>query len=183
MAKLVSKVYGEALYDLAIEKDELEGVLEEVLTVSDILKENEEFIALMQHPELSPQQKGQIVRDVFAGRVSDDITGFMLAVEEKGRFGEILAILDFFIHEARKELGVGEVHVTSAISLSEDQKKKIEDRVLATTTFQKLIVEYQVDAGLIGGLVIRIGDRVVDSSIRTELATMARELSRIQLNV
>lgn len=183
MAKLVSKVYGEALYDLAVEKDELEGVLEEVLTVSDILKENEEFIALMQHPELDPQQKGQIVRDVFAGRVSDDITGFMLAVEEKGRFGEILAILDFFIHEARKELGVGEVFVTSAISLSEDQKKKIEDRVLATTTFQKLIVEYQVDAGLIGGLVIRIGDRVVDSSIRTELATMARELSRIQLNV
>ncbi len=71
--------------------------------------------------------------------------------------------------------------MTSAVELTQKQKASLEKRLLETTSYQSFRIDYSVDAGLIGGMVIRIGDRVVDSSIRTKLGNMAKELSKIQL--
>ena len=71
--------------------------------------------------------------------------------------------------------------VTSALPLSEDQKKRVEDRLLETTGFVSLEIGYSVDPYLLGGLVIRIGDRVVDSSIKTRLEEIRRDLMKLQL--
>ena len=65
--------------------------------------------------------------------------------------------------------------------MTEKQQTEIVDRLLATTSYKKFIMHYDVDPSLIGGVVIRIGDRVVDSSIRTKLSQMGKELSQIQL--
>ena len=65
----------------------------------------------------------------------------------------------------------------------EDQKAAVEKRLLATTKYVKFEMHYDVDAALIGGMVIRIGDRVVDSSVKTKLYDLTRELSKIQLKV
>ena len=73
------------------------------------------------------------------------------------------------------------VNVTSALPLSEDQKKRVEERLLETTGFVSLEMEYAVDESLLGGLVIRIGDRVVDSSIKTRLEEIRRDLMKLQL--
>ena len=67
--------------------------------------------------------------------------------------------------------------------LSEEQKKAVENRLLKTTRYVEFEMHYKVDAALIGGMEIRIGDRVVDSSIRTKLQNLTRELSKIQLKV
>ena len=72
--------------------------------------------------------------------------------------------------------------MTSATELSDQQKKDIEAKLLATTSYVEFRMKYAVDKSLIGGMVIRIGDRVVDSSVKTKLETMARELSKIQLS-
>lgn len=71
--------------------------------------------------------------------------------------------------------------MTSAMELSEAQKEAVEKRLLETTKYVKFEMHYAVDSALIGGMVIRIGDRVVDSSVRTKLNDLARELSKIQL--
>jgi len=72
-------------------------------------------------------------------------------------------------------------YVTSAAELSEAQKEKIREKLLATTEFVTMQMNYAVDPALIGGLVIRIGDRVVDSSIATRLEDMKRNLMKVQL--
>ena len=61
------------------------------------------------------------------------------------------------------------------------KKEEVQKRLLETTSYESIQTEYQVDASLIGGIVIQIGDRVVDGSIRTQLGNMAKELSKIQL--
>ena len=66
--------------------------------------------------------------------------------------------------------------------LSEEQKEQIKEKLLATTEYVEFEMSFNVDASLIGGLVIRVGDRVVDSSIRTRIEEMAKELGKIQLN-
>ena len=70
---------------------------------------------------------------------------------------------------------------TSSTKLTKKQKDAIVKRLLEITEYESFEVEYEVDESLIGGLVIRIDDRVVDSSIKTKLANMAKALNQIQL--
>ena len=67
------------------------------------------------------------------------------------------------------------------MELSEVQKKQIEDRLLETTSYKEMEMTYAVDESLIGGMVIRIGDRVVDSSVKTKLEELTKQLRQIQL--
>lgn len=90
-------------------------------------------------------------------------------------------VLDYFIDCVKEYKNIGTAYVTSAMELSEAQKEAVEKRLLETTKYVKFEMHYAVDSALIGGMVIRIGDRVVDSSVRTKLNDLTRELSKIQL--
>ena len=181
MAKLVSKTYGDALFELAVELDKLDAIQEEVEAVMEVLKTNEEFIKLMNHPRISLEEKTSVLENVFKGRVSDEVTGFLLTIESKGRFQDVEDILSYFVDRVREYKKIGVAHVTSAQPLSDSEKKAVEERLLETTSYISFLMEYKVDSSLIGGMVIKIGDRVVDSSIKTKLNNMAKELSKIQL--
>ncbi len=182
MAKLVSKTYGEALFELAEEKNALDSLLEEVEAVLQVLDANEGFIKLMSHPKIRVEEKSAMLEEAFRGKISDDLTGFLLAVESKGRFGAIQDILSYFVGRVREYKKIGVAQVTSAVPLTDQQKQAVEDRLLETTSYVSFCMEYKTDSALIGGIVIKIGDRVVDSSIKTKLAGMAKELSGIQLS-
>lgn len=181
MAKLVSKTYGDALFELAVETDKLDTIQEEVEAVMEVLKANEDFIKLMSHPRISVEEKSSVLETVFKGKVSDDVTGFLLAIESKGRFQDVEDILAYFVDRVREYKKIGVAHVTSAMPLTDSEKKDVEGRLLETTAYVSFLLEYNVDTSLIGGMIIRIGDRVVDSSIKTKLNNMAKELSKIQL--
>ena len=103
------------------------------------------------------------------------------AIVEKGRFSEIEKILTYFSDKVREYKKIGVAYVISAVELSKDEKQEIVQKLLNTTSYVEFIMNYSVDASLIGGVVIRIGDRVVDSSIRSKLNRMAKELSQVQL--
>ena len=77
---------------------------------------------------------------------------------------------------------IGVANVTSAFPLSESQKKDIEDRLLQVTKYVEFKMNFDVDKELIGGIVIRIGDRVIDGSIRNKLNEMTKQLNNIQLS-
>ncbi len=181
MAKLVSKTYGDALFELALEQDAVDTLLEEVQAVSGALKENEDLMRLMEHPKIVKEEKLQIIEQIFKGRVSDNLTGFLELIVSKDRFHDIFDILDFFMDHVREHKHIGVASVTTAVELKKSQKKAVVDRLLATTGYQSFEMNYMVDAGLIGGMVIRIGDRVVDSSIKHKLELMSRDLMKVQL--
>ncbi len=182
MAKLVSKVYGEALFDLALERQSVDALYEEAAGVREVLVQSRELTLLLTHPKISREEKLTAVENIFRGRVSDDMTGFLSLVVEKGRADELDAILGYFLSLVKDYKKIGVVEVTSAAELTAAQKAKVEKKVLATTDFAALEIHYRVDAALIGGMVIRIGDRVVDSSIRTKLSHIEKQLQKIQLS-
>lgn len=181
MAKLVSKTYGDALFELALERNCVDELSSEVKVVRAALEENGELMKLMEHPKIVKEEKLQIIERIFKGRVSDDLTGFLELVAGKDRYGEIFGIFDFFMGRVREYKHIGVASVTTAVELKEKQKKALVERLLATTQYESFEMDYTVDAGLIGGMVIRIGDRVVDSSIKHKLELMSRDLMKIQL--
>lgn len=176
MAKLVSKTYGEALFELAVEEGREDNLLEEIMALKKILKENPDFEKLMNHPKILKEDKLAVLDRVFKGELSDELTGFLRIIVTKDRYKEIDAILDYIILEIKKKKGIGIAYVTTAVPLNEAKQKEVEQKLLATTAFKKMEMHFQVEEELIGGVIIRIGDRVVDSSIRTKLYEMRRQL-------
>lgn len=181
MAKLASKVYGDALFELAVEENKVEEFWEEVSAVREVLTGNTELSALMEHPNFVKEEKLVLLEKIFKGRVSDDMTGFLLTVETKGRYGELPGIFDYFEAKVKEYKKIGVVYVTSPQELSEKWKDRIQKKVMETTDYKTLEMHCQVDASLIGGLIIRIGDRVVDSSVKHKLEELTLKLSKISL--
>ena len=93
----------------------------------------------------------------------------------------MLSVFDYFIDLVKEEKKIGIASVTTAVRLSDKQKAKVEQKLLDTTKYETFEMNYSVDASLIGGMVIRIGDRVVDSSIKTKLYELSRELRNVQV--
>lgn len=181
MAKLVSKTYGEALFELALEENVLDITLEEVHAVMNAFHENVELMSLLNHPKISKEEKKALIEKIFKGKLSDRVVGFLVIIVDKGRYNEIDSIFEYFINKVKEHKNIGIASVTSAIILSDDRKKQIEKKLLALTNYEKIEITFYEDKSLIGGMVIRIGDRVVDSSVKTKLATFAKELSKMQL--
>ena len=183
MAKLVSKTYGDALFELALEENKIDSLQEEVLAVLEVLAENQDLGKLMNHPKISKEEKTAIVEEIFKGRVSSELSGLIYMLTEKGRFGEVGDVLNYFLDRVKEHKNIGTAYVSTAMELSDAQKAAVEKRLLETTKYVEFEMHYSVEAELIGGMVIRIGDRVVDSSIKTKLYDLTRELSNIQLKV
>ena len=180
MAKLVSKTYGEALYEVCLEsgEDKALALMEEIQCIQE---QNPQFDELMKHPGISKQEKLQAADEVFKGRISDELTGLFEVIISKERYKDLQAIFAYFIDRVKEQQKIGVAYVTTAVELTPAQKGQVEERLLGTSGYRKMEMHYGVDAGLIGGMVIRINDRVVDTSIRTKLNGLTKQLLQIQL--
>lgn len=181
MAKLISKTYGEAIFELAVEEEKVDDFMEEIQAIVLILADNKEFASLMSHPKIIKEEKVQIMETVFKGRISNELVGFLDLIITKDRYREIDDILQYFLMKVKELKGIGIAYVTTAIMLKEIQKKQVEEKLLATTSFKSMEMHYMEDEKLIGGMVIRIGGRVVDSSVLTKLNELQKQLLKIQL--
>ena len=181
MAKLISKTYGEALFELAVEENKADVFLEEIQAVLTAIRENPDLNKLLNHPKISKEEKTEVIENIFKGRISNEVTGFLTLIISKERYKELDAILEYFIQRIKEEKGIGTAYVTTAVPLNEIQKVKVQEKLLATTAYQEMEMFFSVDESLIGGMVIRIKDRVVDSSIKTKLSEIQKQLYKIQL--
>lgn len=181
MAKLISKIYGDALFDLCVEENCLDEAAQEVLFVRSVFAENPELAALLASPDVGKEEKLRLVETVFHGRVSDHLAGFLHILVEKQRQSEMERIWDYFLARVKEQKKIGVASVVSPHELSEEWKSRIEKRLLETTGYVKMEMTYRTDPALIGGLQIRIGDTVLDSSIQSKLTDIGRRLMKTSL--
>lgn len=181
MAKLIAKTYGDALFEVAVEKQLVDTLYDEAFGVLSVLAEHAELLKLLGHPGIDLEEKLSVVETVFTGNVSPELVGLMRMAVEKGRDSSLKEILEYFIARVKEYKKIGVAYVSSAMELTEAQKKRISEKILATTEYVELETHYSVDTSLIGGVVIRIGDRVADGSVKNKLYELKRDLSKIQL--
>ncbi len=181
MAKLVSQTYGEALFEVAMEEQKADIFLTEAQDILATLEQNPQLDKLMKHPKISKQEKEQVIEEIFQSQLSKEMTGFIKLLVNKERYNELPKILAYLIERIKEEKKIGVAFVTTAVELSEEKKQSVKMRLLQTTQYKEMEMNYSVDESLIGGMVIRIKDRVVDSSVRTQLEEMKKQLLQIQL--
>ena len=176
MAKLIAQTYGQALMELAQEKNKASELLDEVASLKAILGEEKDFHNFMLHPQVPKDEKARVLESVLKGRISDEIMGLLMVIVEKDRYMYVDEIFDYFITQMKQLQGIGSARVATPMPLSEEQKGAVEKTLLATTSYKEMEIDYSIDESLIGGMIIRIGDRVVDSSVRTQLYDLKKNL-------
>ena len=181
MAKLVSKTYGDALFELAQEENRIDDFFEQIQMLQSVLKENPDFYRLMNHPQIDKEEKEAVMDAVLKDRVCDEIAGLSRIVVTNDRYEEIDSILEYFISRVREFKRIGTAYVETPMPLRADQKAAVEKKLLDTTDYATMDVHYTEDPSLIGGMVIRLGDRVIDSSVRAKLNELTKDLQKIQL--
>ena len=85
MAKLVSKTYGDALFEIAAETGRMEDLCKEAEIVSAVLAENPEISKLMNHPKIVKEEKIEIIENIFKGKISDELVGLIRMIVDKGQ--------------------------------------------------------------------------------------------------
>ena len=178
MAKLVSATYGDALFELAVQESKVDSLYAEATDCLKVFEENSELGRLLNHPKIDKSEKEKVIENAFGQFVSKDITGLLVLMVSKDRQKQIMETLRYFIGKIKEYKKIGSAVVSTAKPLTAAQKEKVLSRLLATTGYVDFEIDYIVDESLIGGMVIRIGDRVVDSSIKTKLDEFAKDLKK-----
>ena len=186
MAKLVSKTYGEALWQVAMEKEERQAgaaqeFFSELQELMKVLAENPKFDDLMIHPGIAKTEKLSVAQKVFQGRTSPEIYEFLRLIIEKDRYKDLPEIMEYVSDQIKEWKKIGVTYVKTAIALRDAQRRQIEQKILETSRYEQLEMHYEVDPQIIGGMVIRIGDRVVDSTVKRKLNDLTKQLLQIQL--
>ncbi|MBO4514167.1 MAG: ATP synthase F1 subunit delta, partial [Lachnospiraceae bacterium] len=97
------------------------------------------------------------------------------------RYKDLPEIMEYVSDQIKEWKKIGVTYVKTAIALNDAQRRQIEQRILETSQYEQLEMHYEVDPQIIGGMVIRIGDRVVDSTVKRKLNDLTKQLLQIQL--
>lgn len=176
-SEAVAKVYAEALVPLAREAGLLADVLAELAQVSALLGEVDGFAEWCDSPCVPLDRKLAVFRRAFGGNVGDLTFDSLMVIARHGRMGFLPAIVSAFCKRVQDEQGTVPVRVTSAVALDESARAAVA-AVLAERLGATPALDLRVDESILGGLIARVGDEVIDVSVRNELDQMRTTLAR-----
>ncbi|WP_286724166.1 F0F1 ATP synthase subunit delta, partial [Pelotomaculum sp. PtaB.Bin117] len=169
--------YSAALYDLAVESNQVDQIEEELKAVDTILQENTDLQKVLYHPQITAAAKKELLDQLFKGKISELTLNFIKLLVDRRRETFLGDIASEFIAKANAARNIVEVRVTSVVDLK-DQEKGEFDQLLAKLTGKKVQVSYATDPSLLGGVLIRIGDKVIDGTIKAKLAALGDRLKQ-----
>jgi F-type H+-transporting ATPase subunit delta len=175
MVELIAKRYGTAIYQLAIENDQIDVVSSDLALIKHVFDTEVDFVKIVNHPKIVVEEKIVLMESVFKGKISSDVLGLIILTIIKGRQSHLIDIIDYCETMFDAYNNIVTAHVTSPDPLLDSEKDQMKQR-LEMITGKTVITEYDINETLIGGLVVRIGDRIIDNSIKGKLAQMSKTL-------
>ena len=175
MASEVIRGYAEALFSVVQAEGELDRVEDELYRFGKVLESNNDLKQALSDRALDRAQRIKILEDLLADKVSPHTLGLLSFVSEQGRgrqLPQILTELSTIAAEARQAV-VAEVR--TAVPLSDAQRKQLE-KALSDATQKNVTVKTIVDPSVLGGVVAKIGDTVIDGSIRRRLEQLKEQV-------
>ena len=171
----VHKSYAVALFELANEAKKLELYQEETKAISNILKDNKEFLNLLTNQFINKDDKKQLLDNVFKNKVDVMVLNFLKLLVDKQRFNITLDVFKEFNSLANDYRGIKEGVLYTASLLDEAKVKAIEAKI-AQKIGKKVELTMIKDETLIGGFKVVISDLVIDNSIKNKLESLKNDL-------
>jgi F-type H+-transporting ATPase subunit delta len=164
----LSRVYSTAMLRLAEAHGEADRLLEELAEIGAYFDKNAEFAAFLTSPTVDAKAREKTIEKVFRGKVSDLCADSLQILNRKDRLGLLRALVETYRAGHEELRGQVEVHVQTVVPLSAEMKAKIE-QIAERQTKKKPTIMASIDESIIGGLIVRIGDRKYDMSVATHI--------------
>ena len=169
-AKGLAGRYAGALYALAEESGKIDAVVKDMNGIAELVSANQDMRMLVESPAITWAEQTKAVTAVLEKGGADALTvKFVGTVASNGRLHALSRIISAFLAEHARRRGEVSAEVISAIEMDDARRARVEQAVSKLAGSDKLSLSMRVDPSLIGGLVVRIGSRMIDTSIRTKL--------------
>ena len=177
----IARPYANALFELAQGEGNVPAVEEGLVAVSRLASESPDFARFLRSPVIAADEKAQAVGAILAkaGNVHPLVANFIKVIARNGRLFALTSIISVFRELAAKARGEVTAEVTSAEPLSKDQLQKLAETLKAKIGKTVTLNEH-VDPAIIGGLVVKVGSRMIDSSLRTKLDAMKIAMKEVR---
>lgn len=174
---LVEKRYAEALAGLSVKYDKIDLYQQELGAVTDTYREQPELKEFLLNPQTDINTKKDALRNIFGNRLGSNILNFLMLLLDKGRIGYLPGIYDEFVKLADQNRGILNIDIISAAPLEPDQLNMISQQYGKLYNAAAVKIETKLDASLIGGIKIKIGDKLVDGTVKGRLKGLQDMLS------
>ncbi len=167
--------YAKSLIDLSIERGQLEQVFADMKLLQQICNGNRDFISLLRSPVVKADTKTKIVKAVTTGKITELTDSFITLLIRKSRESNLPEIAGAFITQYKQHKNIHIVNLTTAVPINDTVRKAIIEQVKATGGFVNIELDEKIDADIIGGFVLQVGDKLVDASIAYDLKEIAKQ--------
>ena len=171
MYEYLDRRYALALYKVAEEKNKVDEYLQDLREICDIIDINKELKAVIEYPQISTKQKKRIFIDIFKGKIDEELLSFLLILIEKGRILYLREKLNQFEQINLEKKNVVIAQVKSVIEMTDEQTSTLKSK-LEKMYNKTVIIKHEIDKSIIGGLYVRVGNDVIDGSIKSKLDDM-----------
>jgi F-type H+-transporting ATPase subunit delta len=176
MSIVVSKVaepYAEALLDLAKSNDALKETTNDMNIVSQFLANSNDLKKFLANPLITRDAKKNVIKDILGEQIDSNTLKFLMLLIDRNRIALLDGVAQKFLELSYKQESIEVAKVISSVQLSAQQQKNLAEKLKVITGAKQIKLALKVDPQLIGGFTIEIGSKMIDTSIRGQLAQIS----------
>ena len=170
--------YAKSLLDLSKEQNAVEEVKNDMVFFEQVVDDNSELEAILKNPIVPVDKKQGILQGIFGGKVHAITESFLKLVVNKGRSAILFDTAKQFVQQYNAIKGIVTAEVTSASELTEANRTEVTNLVKKELGANEVVLKEKVDPALIGGFVLKVGDRQFDASIASGLTKLKKEFAQ-----
>ncbi len=168
--------YAKALLMLAKEQNCVEAIVQDARMIQGLVKESKDLSILLESPLIKAEQKSTVLEKIFASNVHQLSMGLIKQILKQNRERLLGLICEEVLNRYNEENKIAKVSLSTAVPLEENAKNQILEQLKAAYQLSAIELDEQIDESLIGGIVMRMGDKQLDASIRRQLNDIKKEI-------
>lgn len=173
----VAERYALSLYEVCLEKKNVENTLEALSALSESFENHEDIRTVLTSPLVSNSDKISILNSALQGHMSDELKTFFELLAKNNRIGSLTDIARNFKEIVDKTSGVVTGEVTSAVALSDAEKSEVQ-KTIETKLGQKVQLKFSINEKMIGGIEARVGSYIFEDSIKSHMQKLNDYITR-----
>jgi F-type H+-transporting ATPase subunit delta len=173
---LINSGYARALLELALAENAIGRVEEELFRLRELMKTNPVLLEFLKNPNVKHEGKRQALSELFQNRVHPLVLNLLVTMSDQDRGGRVLAIIEEFGAQAAAARKTVSGEVVAAVKLDDAMLKRLESE-LSRTTGKNVQLFQKVDPSILGGAIIKIGEQIIDGSLRRKLNQLKEQLA------
>lgn len=170
-----ARVYGGSLYDLAAEEKLSDIIMEQMLEIKELFRENPDYIKLLSEPSIKKDERIKLIEESLGSQAERYLVSFVKLLCEKNLLGEYEGCTQVFVNRYNEDHNISEAVVTSAVKLTDDQLAALKEK-LSKMSGKEVSITEKIDPSLMAGLKVELEGKLLDGSVSGRLAGISRKL-------